>query len=62
MSDTSYPEKLTVRLPPGWRAKLQALADADGRNLADFTREVFRRLIAAADKRAYRRRQAGRPS
>ena len=59
MSD-SYPERVTVRLPAGYRVKLEALAAAEDRNLADFLREVCRRLLAAADKRAYRRRQARR--
>ena len=58
MSTDRYPDKVSFRLPSGWRERLEALAVSEERSLADFLREHCRRILAAADKRAYRRRTA----
>ena len=55
-----YPETLAHRVPADWRAKPEALAEANERSLAGFLREHTRRLLKAAGKRAQRRRQSMR--
>ena len=59
MTADRFPDQLNVRLPPGWRAKLEALAAGEGRTIAEFMRALIRRTLAAAERRE-RRHRTGR--
>lgn len=61
MTPNRYPDQLNVRLPPGWRSRIESLAARDGRSPVEWARRLFRRALDAAD-RSERRRKAARKS
>lgn len=56
---TAYPEQIGVRLPAGWRERVQTLARADGRSVGGYLRNLIRKALESA-ARAERRRRAGK--
>ena len=57
MSVDRYPDRVSVRLPRGWRERIERMADEAERTPASWLRDLLRRALDSGD-RAERRRKA----
>ena len=54
MSGSTYPERVTVYLPNGFKARLRAVANGEGTDPAEYARRAIREALAASERRAAR--------
>lgn len=56
-----YPDHMSIRLPTGWRRRVEHLAALDERSPAAWLRQLIRRALEAGERADRRRRAAAAP-